>query len=329
MTTGSGGTQPGLADAALAKAAAAAGRAPSIHNTQPWRWRTGPGVLHLWAEPSRRLPVTDPDGRMMTISCGAALHHAQVALAAAGYLPQVQPFPDPQHPDHLADLRITGREPVTPAAMRLFHTIALRHTDRRPVTRDPLDEPSLHTITTAVQAQGVSLHTLHHDQVIELAALVGHAQHVENTDPAWRAEVAHWVGGTRPAGSGVPDPNIPASTPQTTVPARDFGRYGTLPIGDEHDTAATYAILYGDEDTPPAWLPAGQALSAGWLTATELGIAVVPLSAPIEVEGTRQALRTLISDLGHPYLVLRLGKADPEHHGPHPTPRLPTNHTIG
>ncbi len=326
MTTG---TEPRPEDEALAKAAAVAGGAPSIHNTQPWRWRTRPGALELWAEPSRRLPVTDPDGRMMTISCGAALHHARVALAALGYLPEVRPFPEPQHPEHLAQLRVAARVPVTPAAMRLFHTISLRHTDRRPVTDEPVDEPSLRAIVTAVQAEGVYLHALRHEQVVELAALVAHAQAVEGADEAWRAEVAHWVGGTRPAGSGVPDPNIPDSTPRTTVPERDFGRYGTLPVSAEHDTAATYAILYSDEDTPPAWLRAGQALSAGWLTASEFGIAVLPLSAPIEVPGTRQALRALVSGLGFPHLVVRLGKADPEHHGPHATPRLPTDRVLG
>jgi nitroreductase len=325
MTTG---TQPPPEDEALAKAAAVAGSAPSIHNTQPWRWRTRPGALELWAEHSRRLSVTDPDGRMLTISCGAALHHVRVALAAQGYLPDVRPFPDPAHPDHLAQVRIAARVAVTPAAMRLFHTISIRHTDRRPVTAEPVDEPSLRAIVTAVEAEGMSLHALRHEQVVELAALVARAQDVEGADQAWRAEVAHWVGGTRPAGSGVPDPNIPASTPQTTVPERDFGRYGTLPVNAEHDTAATYAILYGDEDTPPAWLRAGQAMSAGWLTASEQGVSVMPLSAPVEVPATRQALRGLVSGLGFPYLVLRLGRADPEHHGPSAPPRLPADRVL-
>jgi nitroreductase len=329
MTTGTGGTGPNREDEALAKAAAVAGRAPSIHNTQPWHWRTRPGALDLWAERSRRLSVTDPDGRMLTISCGAALHHARVALAAEGYLPDVRPFPEPGNPDHLARVRIAAQVPVTPAAMRLYHTISLRHTDRRPVTPEPVDEPSLQTIIDAVHAEGVSLHTLRHEQVVELAALVARAQDVEGADEAWHAEVAHWVGGTRPGGTGVPDPNIPEHAPQTTVPARDFGRPGSLPVSAEHDTAATYAILYGDEDAPGAWLRAGQALSAGWLTANERGVSVLPLSAPVEVPGTRHALRRLLSGLGYPYLVVRLGKADPAHHGPSAVPRLPSDRVIG
>ena len=58
---------------ALAEAARTAGYAPSIHNTQPWRWRVGPTSLQLWAERDRQLAITDPAGRMLTVSCGAAL----------------------------------------------------------------------------------------------------------------------------------------------------------------------------------------------------------------------------------------------------------------
>ena len=69
-------------EVALAQAARTAGLAPSIHNTQPWRWRVDGSTLDLRAERSRQLAITDPVGRMLAISCGAALHHVRVALAA-------------------------------------------------------------------------------------------------------------------------------------------------------------------------------------------------------------------------------------------------------
>ena len=59
-------------------------RAPSVHNTQPWRWRIDPadGVVELHADRGRQLTATDPDGRDLLISCGAALGHLAVALRA-------------------------------------------------------------------------------------------------------------------------------------------------------------------------------------------------------------------------------------------------------
>jgi hypothetical protein len=50
-----------------------AGRTPSIHNTQPWRYRITGESVELYADPSRRLEVVDPDEREMLIRRGAAL----------------------------------------------------------------------------------------------------------------------------------------------------------------------------------------------------------------------------------------------------------------
>jgi nitroreductase len=147
-------------------------------------------------------------------------------------------------------------------------------------------------------------------------------------DPSWREELDYWAGGVRESGLGVPADTIPSTPPATTVPGRDFGHGGTLPVGEGHDRSAVYAILYGDEDTPLVWLRGGEALSAVWLAAIEHGLSLLPLSAAVEVDATRNALRHMLSDLGEPYLVLRLGVADADHAGPPHTPRLPAEQVI-
>ena len=80
-------------------------RAPSIHNSQPWLWRMGPHGLELHADPTRRLPRTDPVGRDQVISCGAALHHLLVALAANGQGARVHRLPDPARRRPFGDRR--------------------------------------------------------------------------------------------------------------------------------------------------------------------------------------------------------------------------------
>ena len=307
---------------ALAEAAALARYAPSIHNSQPWRWRVGAEVLDLYLVPERRLPVTDPDARLAVVSCGTALHHARTALAAEGLDVTVTRMPEAGDPDHLARLAITRRVPVPPEAMRRVQTIEIRHTDRRPVTTEPVSAAELATVSAAVEAEGARVRPLPRDGVLDLAAAASYAQRAETTDPAWQAELRYWTA------AGIPDEVIPAVPTQTTVPSRDFGHPGALPIGAEHDRGATFAILYGAEDTRLDWLRAGEALSSGWLAATELGISVVPMSATVEVPYTRQTLRRLLAGLGEPYLVLRLGRADPtQPAGPHP-PRLDAEQII-
>jgi nitroreductase len=312
----------------LAEAAAAAGAAPSIHNTQPWRWQVRSDGLDLYAERSRHLAATDPDGRMLTISCGTALHHARVALAAEGWQVAVERLPDPAQPDLLARITLADRVPVTPEAMRRYQSIQLRHTDRRPVTREAVPHASLDVLAKAATDEGAHLHVLHPDQVDDLAVAVAHAATVDADDPTIQAELNQWTGGQRTEGTGIPDEAIPAQTPQTNVPSRAFARTGTLPIGGEHDRAASYAILYGDTDDPAGWLRGGEALSAVWLTALELGVGVLPISEAVEMPASRQTLHRTLSFFGWPYLAMRLGIPDPDQPGPAHTPRLPADQTV-
>ncbi len=321
-------TDAQIVSQALAKAAAAAGYAPSIHNTQPWRWRLADDSLDLYADHSRFLEVTDPDDWLATLSCGAALHHARIALAAQGWRAIVTRMPEAADRAHLAHLRVDGPTPIEARAIRHAQTIRLRHTDRRPVTATPIGSDQLAAITAAVVAEGAWLHILRPEQVVDLAAAADHAQHTEAADPAWQAELGYWTGGVRPLGTGIPDAAIPQHAPRTKVPGRDFGHDGDLPLGAGHDHAAAYAILCGRDDNPLDWLRAGEALSAGWLTATELGVSVLPLSATIEIAATRQAMRVLLASLGRPYLVLRLGTIEASERGAPHAPRLPTEQII-
>ena len=105
-------------------------RAPSIHNSQPWRWRVGTQSLHLYADPERHLLNTDPDSRDLLLSCGASLHHAVVALAALGWQAKVHRLRNPAEPEHLAAIEVY-RHPASELDVTLAAAIPRRRTDRR------------------------------------------------------------------------------------------------------------------------------------------------------------------------------------------------------
>ena len=89
-----------IPDAAVFKSALLlACRAPSVYNSQPWRWVAEGGVLHLFVDPRRIAPRSDPSGREAIISCGAVLGHLRVAMAAAGWNANVDRFPNPSNLD--------------------------------------------------------------------------------------------------------------------------------------------------------------------------------------------------------------------------------------
>src|SRR5690348_12884203 len=93
---------------ALRDAVDAALHAPSILNTQPWSWHLRASILELRRDTSRQLPSIDAQGRLATLSCGAALHHASVFLSAHGHRVTIQRLPDAGSPSILARLRIAG-----------------------------------------------------------------------------------------------------------------------------------------------------------------------------------------------------------------------------
>jgi nitroreductase len=310
----------------LAEAAEVAGYAPSVHNTQPWRWRISGEGMDLFADRERQLTVADPQGRLLTISCGAALHHAVVALAAEGWQARVRRL---DGPDHLARITLGRHAEVTAEAMRHLQAIRVRHTDRRPVADTPVTAETVDVLRHAAAAHGIDMHFLKPDQVIELGAASARADRIELLDPQQRHELTYWVGGDRPEGTGIPDSALTTGEPSGgPVPGRDFVRAGTLPTSNGTDRAASYAVLFGMGDEPGDWLRAGEALSACWLAATERGVSVLPFSAVIEVPATREVLRRLVSGIGYPYLVLRLGIAPDDRPGPPHTPRVPARQLI-
>jgi hypothetical protein len=291
------------ASRALARAAMAAGRAPSIFNSQPWRWRITGDAAELRADRERQVPVVDPDGRLLTLSCGTALHHARVALAGTGVTAVVFRMPDP---DVLARIQVAGTREVSPAAIRAQQAMALRRTDRRPFADVEVPAGALEELRVAAEGEGAHLYLLRRDEVLLLAVAASRAAAVEFADPASRAELATWTRRPTEAGDGVPAVTAD-SRGGRPVPGRDFTPGAPIVTGEPVDRYARYVMLFTDDDTPLSRLCAGEALSATLLTATMLRLATSPMSDVIEVPATRNLLREMLGGLRYPMIALRVG----------------------
>jgi nitroreductase len=292
----------------LATAAAAALRAPSIFNTQPWLWRVDANALELRADRDRMLTTTDPDGRLLLLSCGASLHHARVALAAAGWAVVVDRFPDSDDDDLLARLRLMEPRTATGEDEARYKAITARRTDRRPFGDDPVPAATVRRLVQAVQREGVRLHDVRVDQMPMLAVAVASAEAAETGDAAYRNELLRWINRPQWSNDGVP-PGTGVAHVARRVPVRDFvvAPNTGMPVEPGGDRGARYLIVYGDGEAPLDWLRAGEGASALMLTAVSLGLGVAPISDVIEVERPRQLVRGLLPGAGRPYLVVRCG----------------------
>lgn len=314
---------PVLLDEVLRAAVAA----PSMHNTQPWRFRIRePGsVVELCIDPARLLPVADPDGRAAHIGCGAALLNLRVAAAAAGWQPLVTLLPDPGRPLLLADVRLSrGHEP-TSWERELQAAIPARRTNREPFSSHPVPPGIRADLAEAAREEGAILHFPGHDEAVRLLHLAADAERAQLADPAYRAELTHWAGGIRDR-EGVPDRTLGPVSPEGDEPVREFApgrspalhRYAWF---EEHPQLAVLSSRTADAD---GWLTAGQALERAWLTATSRGIAVSPLTQALETSAA-WLVRDPRWSGEHPQMILRVGYGLPLGPG---APRRPVSEAL-
>lgn len=297
------------------KAIALATRAPSVHNTQPWRWVIGDGSLRLFADWERHAPVTDPDGRDLVISCGAALHHLRIAFAALGWTTVVRRLPDPVDPTLLASVEIRGPHEPSTDDIWLARMMQRRRTDRRRYSSWPVPPGHLEDLTTAAAGEGGLAVTVTDPAArFQLAGAIAQAAVLQESNPDYRVEMAIWSGRSRGSDDGVLAASIlnPAEAP-TELRQRTFAQ-GTLtqPSGKRYGELASLLVIATSSDDLLSRLRAGEAASAALLHATRLGMATCPLSQPLEIADTR---RTIQDDVLHgtavPQLLLRLGWASP------------------
>jgi len=202
---------------------ATAARAPSVHNTQPWRFRVSQYAIELYADPRRKLRV-DPIGREMLISCGAALFGLRLAVRSLGYLPVVELLPDPARLRLLARVRLGAAVTMTAAERQMLEAVPHRHTHRGPFAPGRLPAGLLAGLQHDALAEGATLALV--DRAIayqQLADIVGAAKRRQVLDPVARAEMRLWSRGpastARPR-SGVPGLGRPSAREATAARLR-------------------------------------------------------------------------------------------------------------
>jgi hypothetical protein len=232
-----------------------------------------------------------------------------------GYRPVVELLPDRSCPGLLARVRAGAAAPIRSGEQRLLDAVRRRHTHRGPFAAEPLPAGLPVALQRDVELESATLVLVRaaaggHSQ---LAALVAAAEHRQRSHPMLSAELAAW---TRPRG-GWPRDGISARAFPSTLVARreclaqrdfDHGRgWGT--VGAAGHPPALTAVLTTPDDSPAAWLHAGQALHRLLLRAASQWVFATLHTQPLELPPLRAAIRTQLRLPGVPQMLLQLGRA--------------------
>jgi hypothetical protein len=301
--------------------------APSMHNTQPWRFRFHGWDVEVYKDTSRELAAEDAEGRLTMIGVGAAIFNVRVAAAALGWSTATALLPDPRQPTLAARLTMGPRVEADADGdadrvrlAGLSDWLPRRRTNRQPFAdRRPIPPSVRKDMAEAAASENATLEWVEDVHRIRwLLELAADADFAEADEPQRLAERQLWVGGQRDR-EGVPSASLGPRPTQPSAAVRDLAvePRDRVRAAERFEERPVLAVLLTNHDSPQDWLTAGQALQRVLVVAATHGVAASFLNQPIEHKDLRWLVRDPRAGWTAAQAILRLG------YGPEvpPTPR--------
>ncbi|MEM9280098.1 MAG: nitroreductase family protein, partial [Pseudomonadota bacterium] len=314
--------------------------APNPHNRQPWLVDlVGKDEIVLYCELDRRLPETDPFDRQITIGLGCFLELANITAREIGMEAKIELFPDGEAFPRLDQgpvARILLKEQET-AKDALFSEVFERRSNKEPFdTGKVVSKENADLILTAARQSVSAGHVLAEDRINRLREITWAA--MDNEMRTYRtakesidlmrigkAEIEANPDGIDLGGAFM---EILAATGQLTregMLAFDSTMFeqSQAAIRPPIDTAMGYVFVKTDGNSRADQIEAGRSYVRMNLKATELGIAMHPLSQALqEFEEVSKQHAEIKNELGVTasqtlQMFARIGYADK----PDPSPR--------
>lgn len=295
--------------ATLEKLISASVAAPSMYNTQPWRYRldTATATVEIRAAAERALRHADPVGRALHVSVGAALFNLRVAAAHLGWEPVVRLLPRPGEPDLLAAVRLAGQPLRGSHRPDLYEALWHRHSSRFPYSAHPLPTRLPAELTEAAHAEGVLLSFPGPSETTRLLRVTAEGERRNTHDQVRRAESRRWI--REGTADGMPGSVLGPQDATGQLPMRDFA--GLRPASGRptavFERRPVIAVLSTTHDRRADWLRAGQALEHVLLVATAEGVRASMLHQGLEYPDLRWALGDGRGRPRHVQMLIRLG----------------------
>lgn len=304
-------------DTRIERIVTAAGKAPSVHNTQPWAVDVQGDRITVHADPSRQLRHADPTGREMFISCGAFLFNLRAAARRESLSAVTTVLPSATDALLVARVRLEPAPGPMMDELELAVAIDHRETSRAPFDDEPLDADVLDEMQDAARDEGADLRIVHPGDPARggVLELVRRSEALAAEDAVGLGEEAAWTTAGAVRHDGIPQELLGPADPAGRRPTRrSWAHVGTGEGTTEH--RSTMAVLATPDDDRHAWVAAGQALEHLLLVATTYFVHASFQTTVLENPTTRHDLRRALDLEGHPQMLMRLGYTGTQRHTP-------------
>lgn len=299
--------------------------APSIHNSQPWLFTWDGATLQVWADRRRHLHGIDPSGRQLTVSVGAAIEFAALAMRAEGFDVECELTPDRSATELMATVTPTRPLAVDGLTRSLVHAMPRRATYRDAFDSRPVPDGVVARLREAAHDSGCGTFVVGKTKTSELVGLLERAELTELMNADYRRELERWRSHEPDAVDGIPDTAVPAPGRRASrVPLRRFDLDQVRPTEQTEVDDPVLLVVTTVADGPSDWLNAGRGLAQLLLHATLAGVQVSPVTQSLDSPMERYRTGRTLALLGYPQMMLRLGYGRPA-----PTsPRRPVRETL-
>ncbi len=293
-------------------------KAPSGHNTQPWRFRLTSKSIDIYPDFSRSLSVVDGQNRELYISLGTATENLCIAARHFGYQDSVSILSDVAG-EYYVHVELKKVDKIYSDS--LFEQIIKRQTNRRIYTNRPLASDTLKVLRGVHLEDGVHIHLYEKEnaEFNQLKEFVYRGNEMQMTDSAFKKELTNWIRLNRKQALKYKDGLTYAVMGSPSVPSwigKPIMNFVLTPEAQNKsdkkkiESSSLLALFTVENSTPLGWIALGRSLERFLLESTLLGVTNAYLNQPCEVNSLADEMRTKLDINGeYPMLLIRLGHA--------------------
>lgn len=291
-------------------------KAPSGHNTQPWRFNFTESTINIKPNFEVALPVVDSENRELYVSLGCATENLMIAATHFGYETQII-----QCDKTAIIVVLTKSERVMEDS--LFCQIEQRQNNRSVYSGKKVIDLQLEKLRSIISSEYVKIHFAEIGSPLAdtLTQYIVKGNEMQMSDMAFREELLSWMRfnktQVKKSGDGLSyevfgSPSLPEVIAKPIV--RLFLKPHQQNKSDLKKIASSshFVLFTTKHNTVEEWIELGRLLQRFLLTVAQLGIASAFSNQPCEVASLVTELQNKPELKGeYPTLIIRIGYAHP------------------